>query len=135
MTTRSRRVNQRVKVGRDSHQTRKIYMIFAAAILAVATMSVAAVGATGGFESSNATTTGHTVSSSHPNGHVIGRWITPRDESSAPPVPTSGGAVQGQGSFNGVSCPTSNECVAVGADAELNGVVSVSQNQGVGRSE
>jgi photosystem II stability/assembly factor-like uncharacterized protein len=130
MTTGSRRVIQRVKFDRDSHQARKLSVIFAAAILAVATMSVAAVGATGGFGSSNVTKSGPAVSSSHPDGHLIGRWITPRDESSAPPVPSSGGAVQGQGSFNGVSCPTSNECVAVGADAELNGVVSVSQNQG-----
>lgn len=94
-------------------------------------VSAVAVGAAGGFSSPRtAIASPHTVNAPTNESHFLGRWVVSHDETSAPVVPTSGGAAQGLGSFNGVSCPTSSECVAVGGDGQLNAVASVSQNGG-----
>jgi photosystem II stability/assembly factor-like uncharacterized protein len=63
-------------------------------------------------------------------GSPIPRWVVPHGQGSAPVVPISGGAAQGHGGFNGISCPTPNECVAVGADGSFGGVSSTSRDGG-----
>jgi hypothetical protein len=60
----------------------------------------------------------------------IGTWVVPHDETTAPVVPTSGGASVGAGGFNAVSCPSTNECVAVGGDGNLDAVASTSSDGG-----
>lgn len=63
-------------------------------------------------------------------GTTIVRWRVPHGETSAPVVPVAGGSTRGQGGFNGVSCPTETECVAVGGDASLEGVASTTSDGG-----
>ena len=129
MIKRSHRVVHRAQGRRSSHPSLVVSAVVAGAIVVLASVSVAAVGSSGGFSGpTSSTKVEHTV----PTGadHLLGRWITPRDESGAPIVATSGGAFDGLGSFNGVSCPTSNECGAVGGDGDLNAVASTSQDDG-----
>ena len=64
------------------------------------------------------------------NSPITAHWVTPTNESGAPEVPMPGGAVEGRGSFNAISCPTTTRCIAVGGDKSLNGVVSTSNNGG-----
>lgn len=59
-----------------------------------------------------------------------GVWRLPTSQSHAPTIPIAGGAAHGQGGFNGVSCPTPSECVAVGADDNSGAVVSSSKDGG-----
>jgi photosystem II stability/assembly factor-like uncharacterized protein len=59
-----------------------------------------------------------------------GTWTVPSNEASAPFVPTPGGAEQGVGSFNDVTCPTASNCVAVGGDSNLDGVAATSSDGG-----
>lgn len=53
------------------------------------------------------------------------------DESLAPNVPTPGGASQGSGNFNAVSCPSTTLCIAVGGDNNLRGVAATSSDGGL----
>jgi photosystem II stability/assembly factor-like uncharacterized protein len=132
MVNRSHRIVQRVRSHRSSHPSFMASVVVAGAIVVVASVSVAAVGATGGFSSPHGSVSGgRVVTERNSAAHVVGQWVTPHDQSGAPIVPSSGGAVLGLAGFNGVSCPTSSQCVAVGGDADLNGVVATSRNQGV----
>lgn len=58
-------------------------------------------------------------------------WNMPANQAGAPLVPIPGGAQNGVGNFNAVSCSTSNLCVAVGADGNHVGVVATSSNDGL----
>jgi photosystem II stability/assembly factor-like uncharacterized protein len=95
-------------------------------LVSIGTISVVTVGAVNALTTSSPVAVSSTASGST----SISRWIVPRDETTAPAVPTAGGAASGSGSFNAVSCPTATECVAVGGDGGLNGVASTSQNGG-----
>jgi photosystem II stability/assembly factor-like uncharacterized protein len=97
-------------------------------VVSLSAIAVVAVGAVGGFTASTATTKSATTVSG--SSHLVGRWVVPRDETTAPVVPTPGGATNGIGSFNAISCPTSSKCVAVGGDGALNGVASTSVDGG-----
>lgn len=131
MTKQLHRVVQGSEAGRNSRPYFVTSLVVAGAIIIMASVSVAALGARGGSSSlGTSAKTSHTTNAPTGTAHLVGRWIVPHDESGAPVVPTSGGAVEGLGSFNGVSCPTSSECVAVGGDGELNAVVSTSQDGG-----
>jgi hypothetical protein len=57
-------------------------------------------------------------------------WTTPENELEAPSVPTPGGAVEGSGAFNAVTCPASSVCVAVGGDSNLSGIAATSDDDG-----
>jgi photosystem II stability/assembly factor-like uncharacterized protein len=57
-------------------------------------------------------------------------WTTPQNELSAPYIPTPGGAANGAGAFDAITCPTSSLCVAVGGDSNLLGTVATSTNDG-----
>ena len=128
MISRSHRVNQRVKSDRHSHSSLVASLIIAGGIVVLAT---AAVGASGGFTGPKTSTiTLRAATTPSTATHLLGQWVTPHDQTGAPTVPTAGGAIQGLGSFNGVSCPTSSDCIAVGGDGDLNGVVATSQDQG-----
>jgi len=59
-----------------------------------------------------------------------GSWTVPADEVDAPAVPTPGGAEAGTGAFNAVTCATSDDCVAVGGDANLGGIAATSSDGG-----
>jgi photosystem II stability/assembly factor-like uncharacterized protein len=107
----------------DSSRKLSAPVTLAAVILvAVGSLSTAAIA----VESSGGVTPQHPQAPSH----TVVRWVVPRSQISAPILPTAGGAAYGQGGFNGVACPSANECVAVGGDASLNGVVSVTSNGG-----
>jgi hypothetical protein len=58
--------------------------------------------------------------------------LTSPNEAAAPGVPTPGGATEGSGNFNAVSCPSAKYCVAVGGDNSLRGVVAISTDRGLG---
>lgn len=60
----------------------------------------------------------------------LGEWRVSARQSHAPTIPITGGAENGFGGFNGVSCPSASECVAVGADSNLGGVASTSKDGG-----
>jgi photosystem II stability/assembly factor-like uncharacterized protein len=53
------------------------------------------------------------------------------DQSHAPAFPTNGGVQPGYGNFNGLTCISTSQCLAVGADNNNNGVTSLSSNGGV----
>jgi photosystem II stability/assembly factor-like uncharacterized protein len=57
-------------------------------------------------------------------------WTVPANETSAPAVPTPGGAQLGAGAFNAVDCITSVDCVAVGGDQNLEGLASSTSDGG-----
>jgi photosystem II stability/assembly factor-like uncharacterized protein len=82
--------------------------------------SVVAVGAAGVF-SSPARLIEH-------GGTTLGRWVVPHDQDGAPVVASAGGS--SNGGFLGVSCPSANDCVAVGSDGGQSGVASTSTNGG-----
>ena len=108
---------------------RKLFITLAGFTAAgvIAMTSVLTVGALSHAESAPAVTSSTTLPT---GGAVVLRWRVPHGQTLAPVVSVSGGAVQGQGGFNGVSCPTSSECVAVGADSSLEGVASTSSDGG-----
>jgi photosystem II stability/assembly factor-like uncharacterized protein len=102
---------------------RKVSVILLSALGATvltATISVGAVNVLSGPTSKNDASAVNTI-----------RWVVPHDQGGAPVVPTSGGATNGNGSFNAVSCPSATECVAVGGDGSLGGVASTSHNGGL----
>jgi photosystem II stability/assembly factor-like uncharacterized protein len=75
--------------------------------------------------------------SSRPSSHQakrlatsIAAWTVPVNETNAPMVPIPGGASTGDGNFNDVTCITSTNCVAVGGDKSLAGVVATSSDGG-----
>jgi photosystem II stability/assembly factor-like uncharacterized protein len=57
-------------------------------------------------------------------------WTTPQNEVDAPSIPTPGGATQGIGAFDSVTCPSASLCVAVGGDSSLSAVVASSNDNG-----
>jgi photosystem II stability/assembly factor-like uncharacterized protein len=100
-------------------------------VLLVAGASLIMVG-----ESIAAATVGKTNarSSSHadnPVSPIVGAWTVPANEVNVPLVPTPGGASVGDGNFNAVSCQSSTDCVAVGADNNLAGVIATSIDGGL----
>jgi photosystem II stability/assembly factor-like uncharacterized protein len=105
----------------SSHRITRIATVLGFAVVAIL-VSVGAVGAIDAIGSHAA----HTVIGDT----SIPRWVVPHGQGSAPVIPVSGGAAQGHGGFNGISCPTPNECVAVGADGSLGGVASTSRDGG-----
>ena len=107
---------------RRNRRVNATVLISLGALVSVATISVVTVGALSGVTQSppNAPST--------PVGVV--KWVVPHSQLGAPIVPIAGGATNGAGSFNAVSCPSATTCVAVGADGNLNGVASMSLNSG-----
>ena len=57
-------------------------------------------------------------------------WTTPQNELGAPSIPTPGGATEGAGAFDAITCPTASLCVAVGGDSGMSGIVATSSNDG-----
>jgi hypothetical protein len=92
-------------------------------------------------------TAGHSSHAGHGSGSSLSsRGASPRRNSArsrrsaisapaptqadAPDFPTQGGAQNGYGNFNAVSCASSSTCFAVGADNSGNGIASTSSNGG-----
>jgi photosystem II stability/assembly factor-like uncharacterized protein len=57
-------------------------------------------------------------------------WTVPANQVNAPTISIPGGASVGNGNFNAVSCVTSTDCVAVGGNNDLAGVVATSSDGG-----
>lgn len=75
--------------------------------------------------------------SAHSSSHVgkrlatsVTSWAVPANEVDAPTVAIPGGASIGDGNFNAATCTTSTNCVAVGGDNNLDGVVATSSDGG-----
>ena len=107
--------------------------------LLVATLGVVAVGAlSGSSRSSNAShgtrsVSSRATSSLRPKSSRSRRSSTSAPaptQADAPDFPTQGGAQNGYGNFNAVSCASSSTCFAVGADNSGNGIASTSSNGG-----
>lgn len=98
--------------------------------LAAMVASVALLGATVGGATAIAGGKVHVTPSTHSATAQGSVWNPPTNETKAPAVPTPGGAEPDVGSFNAVTCPTSSNCVAVGANAELYGIAATSTNGG-----
>jgi photosystem II stability/assembly factor-like uncharacterized protein len=94
-------------------------------LVAVAAATFAVVASSGALEHNSSSL----IKDSHQSPVVV-RWRVPHGEASAPIVPVAGGSLPGQGGYNAVSCPTTSVCVAVGADASLDGVASTSNDGG-----
>jgi photosystem II stability/assembly factor-like uncharacterized protein len=92
--------------------------------IALVVASVTAAAAVGGNH------TGISQTSTHATVGQAGGWNVPANEVDAPAVPTPGGAQAGTGAYNAVACATTNNCVAVGGDANLAGVAATSSDGG-----
>ncbi len=57
-------------------------------------------------------------------GAIMAHWSEPTNEVNAPFIPIIGGASSISGGFNAVTCTSQLNCIAVGADNALGGVVS-----------
>jgi photosystem II stability/assembly factor-like uncharacterized protein len=57
-------------------------------------------------------------------------WTNPQNELGAPSISTPGGATEGAGAFDEVTCPTASLCVAAGGDSSLSGIVAISNDDG-----
>ena len=101
--------------GRDMTKGRRL-------ILVAATIAMAAA-STGAYAIS--------IGSSHPESQSArGQWSTPANQADAPIVFESGGAQGQSGNFNAVYCLSNSNCIAVGGDDKLNGIVGVTSNNG-----
>ena len=89
------------------------------AALSFAAVSVVTVGAVNVLSSR--------APSIRPTGTSEVPWVVPHDQGGAPVVPGAGGT---SGGFIGVSCPSANDCVAVGSDGAQGGVASTTDNGG-----
>jgi photosystem II stability/assembly factor-like uncharacterized protein len=106
------------------YRSRKLLVLLVTGVsLIMVGGSIAA--ATGG--KTNTRTSSH---ADNPVSPIVGAWTVPANEVNVPIVPTPGGASVGDGNFNAVSCQSSTNCVAVGADNNLAGVVATSTDGG-----
>ena len=69
-------------------------------------------------------------SSRAPSTAPIAHSTASANQDNAPNISTPGGAIEGAGSFNALTCPTSQECVAVGGGDGLAGVAATSTDDG-----
>jgi photosystem II stability/assembly factor-like uncharacterized protein len=114
-----------------------VLVVVLAAILAtsVAVMAVHALGSSGpgtatgqsGAGPSTTTTTGGSTTATSTTVPAI--LANGPDQSSAPTFPIAGGDQPGYGNFDAISCPSTSQCVAVGAD---NGGAAVASTSGDG---
>lgn len=119
------RVDERLRQFPRVHFDNRCRGVLIAAVVSamiVGVVSTTSAGASGAHQTTSASKSSVTVRP--------GTWRVPSRQSHAPTIAIPGGAEHGQGGFNGVSCPTPVECVAVGADSNLGGVVSSSTDGG-----
>jgi photosystem II stability/assembly factor-like uncharacterized protein len=123
LRTQSTRTETSRRIFSHYRSRRLFVLLMAGASLMIVGGSIAAatVGKTNTRVSSHA---------DNPVSPIIGAWTVPANEVSAPNVPTPGGASTGDGNFNAVSCQSSTNCVAVGADNNQDGFIATSADGG-----
>jgi photosystem II stability/assembly factor-like uncharacterized protein len=109
------------------YRSRKLFVLLLAGVSLIVVGGSIAAATVGKTNQGPASFTGNADDPVSPS---AGAWTVPANETDAPIVSTPGGASVSDGNFNAVSCQTANNCVAVGGDNNLVGVIATSTDGG-----